>query len=455
MSNVIPKPFTPDLIANAIGKLREDPGAVFTPEILILLRDVYQNDTARWSRYRLEVKKTGVVSIAEFDRQTKIRRKSDHHHDDFFPEVIIEPNPVDGAELLNDITTALARYVIADRETLRAAALWAVFTWFIDVVQVAPIANITAPEKRCGKTILLSALGKLVYRPLQLANIATAALFRSIEMWSPTLLTDEVDTFLAANDEIRGILNAGHTRESAFVVRCEGEDHTPTRFNLWGAKVLCGIGKISDTLADRSIPLRLRRRYPGENVEQLRHSDAAIWESLRSRTARFACDNAEAVAKTRPTPIDGLNDRANDCWEPLLAISEVAGGDWPRLARHAAIALHGLETEPLSIGAELLEDVRAAFDLKRHCRMHTADLLDALTADDEAPWATWNKGKPLTARQLATKLKEFGIKSKDIRIGEVKKGYEYADLTDAFARYLPSNVGISDATPLQPSGDGA
>ncbi|MBN0574116.1 hypothetical protein JTM30_35060, partial [Pseudomonas aeruginosa] len=158
--------------------------------------------------------------------------------------------------LLDDVTHALARHVIADKETLRAAALWAAFTWLVDVVQVAPIANITAPEKRCGKSILLTALGKLANRPLQVSNIAPAALYRSIELWAPTLLIDEVDAFLAAYDDARGILNAGFTRDSASVIRCVGDDHMPTRFNVWGAKALCGIGKIADTLADRSIPLR-------------------------------------------------------------------------------------------------------------------------------------------------------------------------------------------------------
>ncbi|MBN0430718.1 hypothetical protein JTM52_36020, partial [Pseudomonas aeruginosa] len=95
------------------------------------------------------------------------------------------------------------------------------------------------------------------YRPMQVSNIAPAALYRAIELWSPTLLIDEVDAFLAAYDDARGILNAGFTRDSASVIRCVGDDHMPTRFNVWGAKALCGIGKIADTLADRSIPLRL------------------------------------------------------------------------------------------------------------------------------------------------------------------------------------------------------
>lgn len=366
------------------------------------------------------------------------------------------PDRIDGAELLDEIVEAIGRHVIADRETLRAAALWVTFTWLIDVVQVAPIANITAPEKRCGKSEMLSALGKLAYRPMQVSDIATAALFRSIELWSPTLLIDEVDAFLRDNEEARGILNAGFTRDSAFVIRCVGDDHIPTKFKVWGGKALCGIGKIADTLADRSVPIRMRRKKPGEKAERLRHSDPALWDRLRSRIARFAEDNAAAIGAARPAIIEGLNDRANDCWEPLLAIAEAAGGDWPRLARLAAIALHGLEGESPSVGVELLADIKAVFDTKQASRIFSANLLDDLVADVEAPWATWNRGKPMTPRQLSAKLGEFGIKSKDIRIGATnKKGYERSDFAEAFDRYLPAATANLSATTRQASNGAA
>lgn len=181
------------------------------------------------------------------------------------------------------------------------------------------------PEKRCGKTVLLGVLARLSCRPLAVSNIAPAALFRALQLWQPTLLIDEVDAFLAEHEEARGILNAGFTRDTAFVIRCVGDDHTPTRFNVWGAKALCGIGKIADTLADRSIPLRLRRKMTGERTVKIRHADPGAFAELVGKLARFALDNRDAVRFARPAEIEGLNDRANDCWEPLLAVAEVAG----------------------------------------------------------------------------------------------------------------------------------
>lgn len=449
-------PEAQDPIQLAISNLEHDAGALYAPAILEHFRALRAEDPAAFARLRAQVKETKRLSMVDFDKLTASSNDSRRPRGGMFVEVELWPDPVNGAVLLDDVTLALARHVIADKETLRAAALWGTFTWLVDVVNVAPIANITAPEKRCGKSILLTALGKLVYRPLQVSNIAPAALFRSIELWAPTLLIDEVDAFLAAHEDARGILNAGFTRDSATVIRCVGDDHIPTPFNVWGAKALCGIGKIADTLADRSIPLRLRRRTPGESVESLRHSDPALWDNLRARLARFARDSAEAIRKAKPIPIPGLNDRANDAWEPLLAIADLVGEHWPKTARHAAITLHGLEGEAPSVGAELLADVKAVFDDKRAIKIFSADLLSALIADEEAPWATWNRGKPISPRQFSAKLSDFGIKSKDIRQGlDVKKGYHLEQFSDAFSRYLSVDNHLANATPLQPSNDEA
>lgn len=455
-ASVVPLPVS--TVQLAISRLQDDPGAVFEPAIVEAIRQIRADNPAEFARIRQKVKEAKTVQLSAFDATTSPGKDagSTAKVTELFPAIEPWPEPVAGAALLNDMAETIRRHIIAEPETIRAAALWCVMTWLVDVVRVCPIANITAPEKRCGKSELLSILGRLSSRPLQVSGVSPAALFRCIELWKPTLLIDEVDAFLAENEEARGILNAGFTRDSAFIIRCVGDDHTPTPFNIWGAKALCGIGKIQDTLADRSIPLRLRRKKPGEKVERQGHSDPAMWERLRRMTARFSDDAALDIQAARPAIIQGLNDRANDCWEPLLAIAEAAGGDWPRLARQAAITLHGIEEDAPSIGAELLRDIKTIFDDKRAIKIFTADLLDALTEDDEQPWATWNRGKPISPRQLASKLADFGIKSKQIRIGSVtgKKGFEADDFKDAWGRYLSPATPEKSSTPLQAT-DGA
>ena len=114
----------------------------------------------------------------------------------------------------------------------------------------------------------------------------------------------------------------------------------------------------------------------------------------------------------RPVLPSELDDRAQDAGEPLLAIADQAGGDWPDRARRALVELHGgRELDDESAGVRLLADIQTAF--AERDRIATADLLAALHALDEAPWGDWY-GKPLSARKLAEKLRPYGVHSRTV-----------------------------------------
>jgi hypothetical protein len=430
------KPKLRDKIDVALEALERDPGAIFEEDVLAQLREVRRADSARWQRIRTEAKKRGA-QVSELDKLTA-PVDEDRGISPMFPDVEPHADPVDGSTLLHQMHSLIAAHVIAEPETYIAAALWCAHTWMVDAFSVGPIARITAPEKRCGKSVLLSTMGKLVSRPLATANISPAALFRCMEAWQPTLLIDEVDAFLKENEEARGIINSGLYKAEAFVIRTVGDDFTPTKFSTWGPKVLCGIGSLASTIEDRSIPLRLRRKVAGENTANVRHSDPSTWASVQTKLARWAADNAGRAAIHRPEKVPGLNDRAQDCWEPLLTVADLAGGGWPELARKAAMALHGVQDENPSANVELLSDIKAIFERRGASKLTTSLLLELLVEDDEAPWATWNRGRPMSARQLAARLKEFGIEPVRMRPDGTRqvRGYDKDDFADAFKRYL-------------------
>jgi len=390
------------------------------------------------------------MRTAILDKMVIDIRKGDSDNDQPFEDVVPWPDPVDPALLLSEIAAAVRRFIVCPGEVPHAVALWSAMTWFMDSVQVAPLAVITAPEKRCGKSQLLNVIGKLSARPIMASSISPAALYRSIEKWKPTLLIDEVDACLKDNDELRGIINAGHTRDSAFTIRCVGDTHEPARFNLWGAKALSGIGHVADTLMDRAVVLELRRKLPHEKVARLRHAEPDLFSNLRSKLARFADDYSERVRLARPALPPSLNDRAQDNWEPLLAIAMVAGGDWLQVGTKAALKLSGSESAAQTIGTELLADIKEVFEMKGVSRISTVDLIKELCADDEKTWATYNRGNPIRPRQLASKLKGYGISSNTVRIGgSTPKGFLEEQFTEAFSRYIPQAPPEKSATAQQ------
>lgn len=380
------------------------------------------------------------VRPATLDNLVKSIRKGASDDGISFDNVEPWPDEINPIDLFNDLNRCVKRFIVCPDETAQAVALWVGMTWLMDAVQVAPLAVITAPEKRCGKSQLLFLIGRLVKTPLTASNITAAALFRVIDAWQPTLLIDEADAFMKDNEELRGLINCGHTRDSAYIVRVVGDSHTPTKFNAWGAKAISGIGHLADTLMDRAIVLELRRKLPHESVERFRHAEPDYFDVLAAKLARFADDYRDKVRQARPHLPERLNDRAQDNWEPLLAIADAIGGAWPDIARKAALKISGSESDSMSIGVELLHDIKEVFDEKGITKISTADLITALCGDDEKPWATYNRGKQISPRQVSNKLSGYGIKSINVRLGVVvKKGFELEQFGESFHRYLFGN----------------
>lgn len=448
---------TPEKIAvSAIAKLSDDAGAIFELDVMQAIRQLYTMDKPAldkpaFARCRSAIKSSGKVRMSDFDDIVRIAEQEESGLSEMFPEQRAWHEAVNGEKLLTEIKETIKQFVVADEPSLTAASLWVVFTWVHHLMQVSPIAHITAPEKRCGKSVLLECLTRLSYRAIPASSISSAAIYRCIERWEPTLLIDEADSFMRDDEDLRGIINSGFNKSAAFVVRCVGDDHEPTKFSTWAAKALCGIGKLPGTIEDRSIPLILRRKQPHEQTKKIRRTSESLWDDLRAKILRWTVDNQAAIKNSIPDEVDGLNDRAQDAWEPLLQAAEVAGPSWLKKARNAAISIHGLEEETLSLGVELLRDIRDTFKNKKTDRLFTRGLIEGLCEDEEAPWVAYNRGKPITSRQLSKRLSEYKVSSNTIRKDfDTAKGYKLEQFTDAFKRYIPADGALS-VTPSQTS----
>lgn len=242
-----------------------------------------------YDRARVDAAEALGVSVGALDRAVRAVQRRGEAQDKVDPFSDVEPaaKSVKGASLLDEIRATICRFCVMPDHAADLAAAWVVHAWCHDAADISPLLVLTSPEKRCGKTTALSAIGALVPRPAHAVNISTAVVFRVVEAYRPTLLVDEADTFLAASDELRGVLNGGHNRLSAYVWRIEGEEREPRRFNVWAPKAIALIGSAPDTLEDRAILVRLRRKAGDETVDRFRASMVQDLEPLRARCSRL------------------------------------------------------------------------------------------------------------------------------------------------------------------------
>ena len=261
---------------------------------------------------------------------------------------------------------------------------------------------------------------------------------------------------------MRGILNSGHTRAAAYVIRSveTNGDHKPKRFSTWTPKAIAAIGELADTLRDRAVILQLQRKPRTAKVARLRKRDCEEFALLRRKAARWAADNFDKLRDPEPEIPDSLDDRAADNWRPLLAIADLAGDDWPRRAREAACLLSGEGHDATSISVELLADIYRAFGDEPALR--SVDLVARLAADPERPWIEWKDRKPITQRQLADLLRPFEITSETVHIPGLKDamGYKRVRFEEAWEAYLPGQNALHgqispSEVPKYPSADEA
>lgn len=363
-----------------------------------------------------------------------------------FPPPEPWPEAVNGAEVLEAVAGTFSRNLALPPGAADALALWCFHTHVFDAFLCTPRLNLRSPEKGCGKSTALDLVALFVPKPLKTENISVAPLFRVVEMDAPTLLVDEADSFLKGNEELRGLLNAGH-RRGGQVLRCVGDNHEVRAFNVFAPVVLAGIGQLPPTLHDRSVVIPLVRAKPGEILVRFDSRRTQREGELCRKVARWSVDNRAQIEASDPTLPEGCHNRPADNWRPLFALAEVAGGQWPDRARQALAALEsGADLAAHGRGVQLLADLRDMFAATPEIRLSSQRICEALAQREDRPWPEVRDGRPISPVQLAKLLKPFGVSPRDIRLGlEVLKGYYAEDFADAFARYLPPAEG--SATP--------
>ncbi|MDT0307024.1 DUF3631 domain-containing protein [Streptomyces sp. DSM 44917] len=369
--------------------------------------------------------------------------------------------PVDGAALFNEVERFHRRFNAFPSEAAYVAVvLWDAHAHLLDCFDSTPRLAFLSPEPGSGKSRALEIVETLVPRPMVAVNASAAALFRAVSGTDgrPTILFDEIDTVFGPkagdNEELRGFLNAGH-RRSGVTYRCVGDGgaQSVVAFPSYCAVAMAGLGSLPDTILTRSVIIRMRRRAPNEKVQPYRQRvHEKEGNALRDRLARWAESVRKQVEGVWPAMPEGVTDRPADVWEPLLAVADAAGGDWPRRARAACVELvtAAKDDDKASLGIRLLTDLRDTVFCGAD-RMPTAVILDMLNAMEDAPWGDMG-GKPLTSRGLSRMLSEYvtaanrPIRPRGIRTASgTPKGYYAEDLADAWTRYCPPAQGT--ATP--------
>ncbi len=347
------------------------------------------------------------------------------------------PEPVNGCELLHEVKARFTLRLALPPGGAVALTLWSAHPHALDAFRLSPRLNLTSPKHGCGKTTTLDIIACLVPRPLRTENLTPPVLFRLVDQFQPTLLLDEVDSYIHQNEELRGLLNAGH-KPSARACRCKGENNGVRAYKAFAPAALAGIGSLPGTLLDRSVSIPLLPAKPGEIAEHFDPQNTQIENVLARKLARWTQDNFLALKTCEPVLPPAAFNRLGDNWRPLFAIAQVAGGDWPALALNAFTCLTKERlADPDDPALALLADIRTVFAQAHLPSMSSKQLVAELLALPQRPWAALVNGHTIDETWLATRLRTFDIRSHNIRFADRRaKGYALTDFTPTFAQFL-------------------
>lgn len=349
---------------------------------------------------------------------------------------------VNGCRVILDKINDLLRktLILKSEEHYDALTLWIAHTYAISSFDFTPRLAVWSPEKRCGKSLLLEIVSHLVDKPRMSSSISCSALFRMISKDESTVfLIDETDALFGNRGDkekaeaIRQIINSGFKR-GASVWRCEGTSFEPKEFNTFAPLALAGIGTkaIPETVADRSLVIEMRRKYPNEEILEFQSDEVeTLFSPLKESLASWIEVIRPELREVKPIPPKELNSRAKDVWKSLLKIATCANIEWESKAYKASLALsfNESEDEEMSFSLRLLNDCREVIQDKE---ITSTDLVSRLCALEESPWG--HGDHRLNTNTLARNLKQYGIKPK--QLNAKIRGYWKQDFEEPWSRYL-------------------
>jgi hypothetical protein len=363
---------------------------------------------------------------------------------------VTPPPEVDGGALLCSLEEHFTRYAVLEKGLPLVLSLWSIATHLFAGFDTFPYLAVTSPTKRCGKSRVGELLEFVSANPENTVEISPAALFRLVHEKKPTLILEEAENLSGKSESteaLRAILNAGYrkgkkVRRSA--KKNEDGSYQVEEFETFCPKVIILIGSLPDTLSDRCIPIRMKRRT-NENLARFRFSTAQKEAApVKDQMAAWAAANMNKVIDHYlKNDLLFISDREAELWLPLFSLLAVAHPGRLAELEITAMQLSDVKSanEPTERGIKLLADLRQVFagPADEAGQLTSQALLSSLRKIEESPWKDWRNGKGLSARNLAELLRPYEIRPQNVRTerGRVGKAYKKDCFKDAWERYLP------------------
>jgi Protein of unknown function (DUF3631) len=253
------------------------------------------------------------------------------------------PDPVDGAELIQELVDYLDAHIwFRMKEQAIAVAGWIMMTYvFPELARRSPFLLLRSAIENEGKTNLLTLVSWLARMGYIIGGDSAAGTYQRIAQWKPTACVDEAKR--SFRGEMLDILLKAYTKAAAKVEKGRPNAEGQRReFDIWTSWAFTVTQRPRDTqLQSRCIDIGLRRKPKGisKRAMPMLASDPKL-KDLRSKLLRWSVDHIDDVKQAQAKIETGaagiFENRRGDNWVLQTAICDVIGGEWPEKARQTA-----------------------------------------------------------------------------------------------------------------------
>lgn len=334
----------------------------------------------------------------------------------------------------------LSRYLAEPCANLDTIVLWCLHAWQAQggaaALNVSPRLILQANDARADHARALRLIAWLAPSPRIVSRAVAMHLLPAIQSEQPTLLFDDVAGGILYRREMRALIAAGATRDSTFLVGARGGAPTPWA-SCFAPAAIATATRLPEDMRLRAIVVPMSPVPAGATRERLTPgAPPAEVMALRSQMSAFAAGLSDAAGDADAALPKGLSASARENWHPLFAVAAAIGARAMQAALSAVQVLAAAEPAPAS-NLALLSDIRTLVPLTGN-GVPSAQVIEHLAGDAERPWASIRRGGKIDARELAERLRTFGLRPATLRMAEDSfvRGYRTAELADAFNRYL-------------------
>jgi hypothetical protein len=346
------------------------------------------------------------------------------------PSILKRSLDLDMIQLITEIDFFIKSYLEMPLDSdYLILTLWVFHTYLIEKFNTTPILYFYG-VKETGKSRAGEVLSELAFWGQRLTSITEATLFRSVEMFKPTLIIDEIRLWgPGGNQGLADLMKTTYKRGlkvSRVNLNKSGEDQIEY-YDTFTPLVICTTESIPDIIESRCIIFTMQKNSDPQKEEMINEEWA---NDLRERLTIFRTNHTnKELPETQSIARRRLNEIMLPLYQTLLLIDPAREQDFITMVKR--MQKNKENEEGMSLEAEIVKAIDDEYQENQNKQFLTQSITKRLNNDRSeneriSDRTVSSRIKRLGFNKIRFKNGRMGFQINKERLGSLKTNYQIA-----------------------------